>query len=60
MAKLLEYNCTLTAREDLEDTLSIFKLKPDEVQAKKRDEAGRWFVPGQYVTIGMNRTEGGD
>lgn len=54
MAKLLEYNATLTDREDLEDTLSIFKLKPDEVQGK-RGEDGQWFIPGQYVTIGCNR-----
>lgn len=59
MAKLLEYNATLAAREDLEDTLSIFKIKPDEVQAKKL-EGGLWFVPGQYVTIGLNRTDGGE
>ncbi len=59
MAKLLEYNATLSEREDLEDTLSIFKIKPDEVQAKKGED-GLWFVPGQYVTIGMNRTDGGD
>ena len=52
MSKLLEYNATLTAREDLEDTLSIFRLKPDTIE---RQGEGQWFVPGQYVTIGMNR-----
>ena len=51
MAKLLEYNATLVAREDLEPTLSIFRLEPDD---KTRPE-GPWFVPGQYMTIGMNR-----
>jgi len=52
MAKLLEYNATLVARDDLEPTLAIFRLKPDTFE---RPEAGPWFVPGQYVTIGMNR-----
>lgn len=56
MAKVLEYNATLTAREDLEPALSIFKVKPDEVAAKKNDD-GTWFIPGQYVTIGMNRRD---
>jgi len=51
MAKLLEYNATLVAREDLEPTLAIFRLEPDD---KTRPE-GPWFVPGQYMTIGMNR-----
>jgi ferredoxin/flavodoxin---NADP+ reductase len=52
MAKLLEYNATLVAREDLEPTLAIFRLKPDTIE---RPNEGPWFVPGQYVTIGMNR-----
>lgn len=52
MAKLLEYNATLVAREDLEPTLSVFRLRPDTIE---RPETGPWFVPGQYVTIGMNR-----
>lgn len=52
MSKLLEYNATLVAREDLEPTLSIFRLRPDEIH---RTHEGPWFVPGQYVTIGMNR-----
>jgi ferredoxin--NADP+ reductase len=54
MAKLLEYNATLTARTDFEDTLSSFRVKCDEI-ISKRDADGTWFVPGQYVTIGMNR-----
>lgn len=54
MAKLLEYNATLIERVDHEPTLASFRVKPDEVLGK-RDEAGRWFIPGQYVTIGMNR-----
>ena len=54
MAKLLEYNATVTERIDHEDTLSSFRVKPDEVTAKRNDD-GTWFIPGQYVTIGMNR-----
>lgn len=52
MSKLLEYNATLVAREDLEPTLSVFRLRPDTIE---RTGEGPWFVPGQYVTIGMNR-----
>jgi ferredoxin--NADP+ reductase len=52
MSKLLEYNATLVAREDLEPTLSVFRLRPDTIE---RPESGQWFEPGQYVTLGMNR-----
>lgn len=52
MSKLLDYNATLVAREDLEPTLSVFRLRPDTYE---RTEGAPWFVPGQYVTIGMNR-----
>jgi ferredoxin--NADP+ reductase len=51
MSKLLEYNATLVAREDLEPTLAIFRLKPDDATRPE----GQWFVPGQYMTIGINR-----
>jgi ferredoxin--NADP+ reductase len=54
MAKLLPYNATLTARIDLEPTLAIFRLRPDEI-LRKGAPTGPWFLPGQYVTIGMNR-----
>ncbi len=54
MAKLLQYNATLTRRIDLEPTLAIFRLKPDEI-IRKGAPTGPWFLPGQYVTIGMNR-----
>lgn len=56
MAKLLEYNATITGRIDLEPTLAIFTLKPDQI-IRKGDTTGPWFVPGQYLTIGMNREE---
>lgn len=54
MAKQLEYNATLIERIDLEPALSIFKVKPDAI-VRKGDAEGPWFVPGQYLTIGLNR-----
>ena len=50
MAKLLEYNATLVERVDLTSQLAIFKIRSDETYAG----AGPWFVPGQYMTIGLN------
>ncbi len=49
MAKTLDYNATLTAREDLTDVLAVFKVTPDQPIAE-----GRWFIPGQYLTLGLN------
>ncbi len=49
MPKPLTYNATLAERIDLTDALSIFKVTPDESLS---DPA--WFVPGQYVVLGMN------
>jgi ferredoxin--NADP+ reductase len=49
MPKPLTYNAKLTERIDLTDALSIFKVKPDDALV---DPA--WFVPGQYVVLGMN------
>ncbi len=49
MAKTLTYNATLVERTDLTPELSIFKVKPDEPPA-----ADSAFIPGQYVTLGMN------
>lgn len=51
MAKPLTYNATLTRRDDLTDQLAIFSVRTDE--PPKANE-GRWFVPGQYVAIGLN------
>ncbi len=48
MAKPLEYNATLVERVDQTAALAIFKVRPDE------PHEGTWFVPGQYVTIGLN------
>jgi ferredoxin/flavodoxin---NADP+ reductase len=55
MAKLLDYNATLTGRIDLEPTLAIFRAKPDVITRRDGSTKGPWFVPGQYLTIGMNR-----
>ncbi|MEM7587946.1 MAG: hypothetical protein AAF560_31445 [Acidobacteriota bacterium] len=49
MAKPLEYNATLVERIDLTEQLAIFKVRPDEPS-----EAEPQFIPGQYVTLGMN------
>ena len=50
MAKPLEYNATLVERVDLTTKLAIFKIRPDEAYAGARP----WFVPGQYMTLGLN------
>lgn len=50
MAKPLEYNATLVERLDLTSKLAIFKIRPDEPYRG----AVPWFVPGQYMTIGLN------
>lgn len=49
--KPLLYNATLVERRDLTDALAIFKVRPDEPLGEER------FVPGQYVTIGLNNEE---
>ncbi|NVB42315.1 ferredoxin--NADP reductase [Pseudenhygromyxa sp. WMMC2535] len=49
MARTLEYNATLVAREDLSKYLAVFKVEPDTPIPE-----GRWFVPGQYLTLGLN------
>lgn len=53
MAKELVYNATLVEREDLTPALAVFRLRPDEALPGE----GSWFVPGQYLTIGLNNTE---
>lgn len=52
MASTLEYNATLKAREDLSDYLAVFKVIPDTPLPE-----GRWFVPGQYLTLGLNNED---
>src|SRR5687767_2453166 len=50
MAKPLVYNATLRRRVDLTSALTVFGVAPDQAI----EGTGRWFVPGQYVAIGMN------
>lgn len=49
MPKAIDYNATLVARQDLTPALAIFTISCD-------DELDG-FVPGQYMTIGMNNEE---
>lgn len=52
MAKPLTYNATLVERIDLTPQLAIFKVRPDEpITAEPQ------FIPGQYVTLGMNNED---
>ena len=50
MAKPLDYNSTLVERQDLTPALTIFKIDCDE-------ELPGSFVPGQYMTLGLNNEE---
>src|SRR5690606_15083028 len=52
MAKELGYNATLVEREDLTPALAVFRIRPDAALPGE----GPWFVPGQYLTIGLNNT----
>ena len=49
MARVLDYNATLVERIDLNESLAIFKVRPDEFDPKPG-----WFDPGQYLTLGLN------
>ena len=49
MAKVLEPNATIVGKIDLSEELSIFKVALDEELPE-----GDWFVPGQYMVIGVN------
>lgn len=50
--KSLKYNATLVWREDMTDTLAIFRLQPDA--AFENASAGSAFEPGQYAVLGLN------
>ena len=52
MAKPVPYNATLIERLDLTPQLAIFKVRPDEPVAEDLQ-----FIPGQYVTLGMNNLD---
>jgi ferredoxin/flavodoxin---NADP+ reductase len=55
MAKLLEYNATLIERIECNDGLAIFKVRPDDFAPSPG-----WFVPGQYLTLGLNNEDAPD
>ena len=52
MAKPVTYNATLVERLDLTPQLAVFKVRPDEPVAGDPQ-----FVPGQYVTLGLNNED---
>ena len=52
MGARLSYNATLIERVDLSPALAIFRVEPDDPPP-----AGQWFVPGQYMTMGMNNED---
>ena len=49
MAKVLEPNATIEGKTDLSEELAIFRIALDEELPE-----GDWFVPGQYMVIGVN------
>jgi ferredoxin--NADP+ reductase len=49
MARALDYNATLEAKLDMSEYLAVFKVVPDTPIPD-----GRWFIPGQYLTLGLN------
>jgi ferredoxin--NADP+ reductase len=53
MAKPVDYNATLIERVDLTSALAIFKIRPDN----PFEGEDPWFLPGQYVTLGLNNEE---
>jgi ferredoxin--NADP+ reductase len=48
MATALTGNATLLERIDLDPTLAIFRIRPDDLPV----DGAPWFTPGQYVTLG--------
>lgn len=54
MAKLLDYNATMVRRTTVSDGLALFNIQLDTPLAPK-PESGQRFVPGQYMTLGLNR-----
>jgi ferredoxin--NADP+ reductase len=52
MARPLDYNATLEAKLDMSEYLAVFKIVPDTPIPE-----GRWFIPGQYLTLGLNNEE---
>lgn len=54
MTRLLVENATIVERHELDRTLSIFRIRPDEIPPPDVP----WFAPGQYVTLGLSVKEG--
>ncbi len=54
MAKLLEYNATMVRRHTVSDGLALFNIQLDK-PLDPRAEDGKRFIPGQYMTLGLNR-----
>ncbi len=46
-------NATLVGRIEIDPTLVIFRIRPDSVP----EGGGPWFLPGQYVTIGVGAVQ---
>lgn len=61
MARVLQYNATIVSRQDLTDLLTVWTVRPDEpLRPREGEPTDPWFVPGQYLTIGLNSEEGID
>ena len=56
MARRLDYNASLTRREEVTEGLGIFQVELDSPLEPKPGEVTP-FLPGQYLTIGLNRPE---
>lgn len=55
MGRAQEYNATLVRREDVTDGLAMFHVELDE-PLELKEGLGAAFAPGQYVTVGLNRS----
>jgi ferredoxin--NADP+ reductase len=53
MGTALTGNATLLERIDLDPTLVIFRIRPDDLPV----DGAPWFVPGQYVTLGEGEVQ---
>jgi ferredoxin--NADP+ reductase len=53
MTSTLTPNATLVERIDLAPSLAIFRVRPDGFP----DAAEPWFLPGQYVTLGLGQLQ---
>ena len=56
MASSLTYNATLASKRLVSNDVGVFRVIPDTAIVGE----GPWFVPGQYVTLGINPGGGED